>query len=152
MIDGFCAHGIDVYAYYTPSHVRQQDCDLQATEELATLEFLRRKQTMCGARISYFEFSYANAVTLEGVLAPVTSSEYYRPDGHPRPTMGVLMAARMFDREFPPDTPAVVVEDFGVDLLTHEDPEGWLLERAARCEGDWGENGYADFKEALLKQ
>ena len=152
MIDGFCEHGVDVYTYFTPSHVRQQDCDLQATEELATLEFLRRKQTMCSARISYFEFSYPNAVTLEGVLAPVTSSEYYRPDGHPRPTMGVLMAARMFDREFPADTPAVVIEDFGVDLLTHEDPEGWLLERAARCEGDWGENGYADFKEALLKQ
>jgi len=152
MIDGFCTHGIDVYAYYTPSHVRQQGCDPQATEELATLELLQRKQAMCDTRISYFDFSYANAVTLEGVLTPVTSSEYYRPDGHPRPSMGVLMAARMFDREFPPGTPAVVKEDFGVDLLTHEDPEGWLLERAARCEGDWGENGYAGFKEALLKQ
>ena len=152
MIDGFCEHGIDVYAYYTPSHVRQQECDLLATEKLATLEFLRRKQTMCNARISYFNFSYANAITLEGVLTPVTSSEYYRPDGHPRPTMGVLMAARMFDREFPPDTPAVVAEDFGVDLLAQQDAEGWLLERAARCEGDWGESGYKDFKEALLTQ
>jgi hypothetical protein len=27
-----------------------------------------------------------------------------------------------------------------------------LLERAARCEGDWGETGYTDFKEALLAQ
>jgi hypothetical protein len=151
-IDGFCAHGIDVYAYFTPSHVRQQDCDLQVTKELSALEFLRRKQSMCDARISYFDFAYPNAVTLEGVLTPVTSSEYYRPDGHPRPTMGVLMAASMFDREFPPGTPAVVREDFGVDLLIHEDPEGWLLERAARCEGDWGENGYADFKKALLEQ
>ena len=104
------------------------------------------------ARISYFDFSYPNAVTLEGVLTPVTSSEYYRPDGHPRPTMGVLMAARMFDREFPPATPAVLEQDFGVDLLAHEDAEGWLLERAARCEGDWGETGYTDFKEALLAQ
>jgi len=152
MIDGFCEHGIDVYAYFNASHVRQQECDLQATKKLAALELLRRKQTMCSARISYFDFAYPNAVTLEGVLTPVTSSEYYRPDGHPRPTMGVLMAARMFDREFPPGTAAVVVEDFGVDLLTHEDPEGWLLERAARCEGDWGENGYADVKKALLTQ
>ena len=152
MIEGFCAHGIDIYAYYTPSHVRQQNCDLQATEKLATLEFLRHKQTTCDARISYFDFSYPNAVTLEGVLTPVTSSEYYRPDGHPRPTMGALMAASMFDRQYPPGTPAVVGEDFGVDLLTHENPEGWLFERAARCEGDWGENGYADFKEALLRQ
>ena len=43
-------------------------------------------------------------------------------------------------------------QDFGVDLLAHENAEGWLLERAARCEGDWGENGYTDFKEALLSQ
>jgi len=152
MIDGFCKHGVDVYAYFTPSHTRGLDCDLPATEELAALEFLRRKQTMCNARISYFDFSYANAVTLEGVLTPVTSSKYYRPDGHPRPTVGELMAARMFDREFPPDTPAVVEEDFGVDLLTQQDAEGWLLERAARCEGDWGENGYTDFRDAMLAQ
>jgi hypothetical protein len=152
MIDGFCEHGIDVYAYFTPNHVRSQDCNLQATKKLAALEFLRRKQTMCKARISYFDFAYPNAVTLEGVLTPVTSSKYYRPDGHPRPTMGELMAASMFDREFPPDTPAVLEEDFGVDLLTQRDAEGWLLERAARCEGDWGENGYTDFKDALLAQ
>jgi hypothetical protein len=152
MIDGFCEHGIDVYAYFTPAHVRSQDCNLQATKKLAALEFLRRKQTMCKARISYFDFAYPNAVTLEGVLTPVTSSKYYRPDGHPRPTMGELMAASMFDREFPPDTPAVLEEDFGVDLLTQRDAEGWLLERAARCEGDWGENGYTDFKDALLAQ
>jgi len=107
---------------------------------------------MCDASISYFDFAYPNAVTLEGVLTPVTSSEYYRPDGHPRPTMGVLMAARMFDGEFPPATPAVLVQDFGVDLLAYEDAEGWLLERAARCEGDWGETGYTNFKEALLAQ
>jgi len=152
MIDGFCEHGVDVYAYFTPRHMRGQDCDLRATRELDALEFLRRKQTMCNARLSYFDFSYANAITLEGVLTPVTSSKYYRPDGHPRPTVGELMAARMFDREFPPDTPAVVEEDFGVDLLTQQDAEGWLLERAARCEGDWGERGYTDFRDALLAQ
>jgi hypothetical protein len=152
MIDGFCEHGVDVYAYFTPSHMRWQSCDLQATRQLDALEFMRRKQTKCNARISYFDFSYANAVTLEGVLTPVTSSKYYRPNGHPRPTMGELMAARMFDREFPPGTPAVIEADFGVDLITRRDAEGWLLERAARCEGDWGENGYTDFKDALLAQ
>jgi hypothetical protein len=66
--------------------------------------------------------------------------------------MGELMVARMFDREFPPGTPAVIEEDFGVDLLTQPDAEGWLLERAARCEGDWGKRGYTDFREALLAQ
>ena len=58
----------------------------------------------------------------------------------------------MFDREFPPRTPAVIEGAFGVDLITRRDAEGWLLERAARCEGDWGENGYTDFKDALLGQ
>jgi hypothetical protein len=152
MIDGFCNSGVDIYAYFTPTHMRQQDCNLSALEELSALEFLRRKQTTCNARISYFDFSYANAVTLEGVLTPVTSSRYYRPDGHPRPAMGELMAASMFNRDFPPGTPAAIEEDFGVDLITRPDAEGWLLERAARCEGDWGENGYTDFKDALLAQ
>jgi hypothetical protein len=152
MIDGFCEHGVDIYAYFTPTHMRQQDCNLSAIEELSALEFLRRKQTMCNARISYFDFSYANAVTLEGVLTPVTSSRYYRPDGHPRPTMGELMAASMFDRDFPPGTPTVIEEDFGVDLITRPDAEGWLLEHAARCEGDWGERGYTDFRDALLAE
>ena len=39
---------------------------------------------------------------------------------------------------FQPDAPPLLAEDFGVDLLSHEDAEGWLLERAARCQGDWG--------------
>jgi len=146
MIDGFCANDIDVYTYFTPHHARkQEECDPQAHKKLAALEFLRRKQAGCDAKISYFDFSYPNAVTLEGVLTPVTSSKYYRPDGHPRPTVGLLMAARMFGREFPPATPAALVQDFGVDLLSHQDAESWLLERAARCEGDWGESGYKDY-------
>ena len=59
------------------------------------------------------------------------------------------MAARMFDVAFPPATPALVEQDFGVDLLSHGNPEGWLLERAARCIGDWGERGYDEFARAL---
>ena len=150
MIDRFCAAGIDVHAYFTPHHVRkQEECDPQAREELVTLKFLRRKQASCAAKISYFDFSYPNMLTLEGVLAPVKSSEYYRPDGHPRPTVGLMMAARMFDREFPLAAPALLERDFGVDLLTHPDAEGWLLERSARCDGDWGEHGFEDYAAAL---
>ncbi len=152
MLGEFCGQGVDVYAYFTPTHMRQQDCNLSAPKKIAALDFLRRRQTTCNARISYFDFSYANAVTLEGVLTPVTSSKYYRPDGHPRPTVGELMAASMFERQFPPGTPAVIEEDFGVDLITRHNAEGWLLDRAARCEGDWGETGYTDFKKALLAQ
>ena len=61
------------------------------------------------------------------------------------------MAARMFNREFPPAAPVVLKQDFGVDLLTHRDAEGWLLDRSARCDGDWGENGFADYTAALAE-
>ena len=81
--------------------MRQNNCDAQASEEFAVLQLLRRKQPSCRARIRYFDFAYPNAMTLEGVFNPVKSSEYYRPDGHPRPSVGLLMAARMFDRELP---------------------------------------------------
>ena len=98
MIDGFCEKGIDVYAYFTPTHTRQQSCDLEAREERAALDFLRNKQRSCSTRIHYFHFAYPNAMTLEGVLSPVEASHYYRPDGHPRPTAGLAMAASMFGR------------------------------------------------------
>lgn len=146
MIDGFCEHGIDTYAYFSAFHMWSNSCDVQARIQLSTLEFLRNKQTSCAAKLSYFNFNYPNVVTLEGMLSPVTHSTYYRPDGHPRPTLGLLMAASMFDVEFPAGSPAALQSDFGVDLLSHPDAEGWLLERAARCAGDWGEGGYAAFK------
>ncbi len=152
MINGFCANNVDIYAYFTPTPARKMSCDPGAREELAALEFLRRKQQSCDARIRYFQFAYANAMTLEGVLTPVKRSLYYRPDGHPRPDAGLAMAASMFGKPFPADTSPLLIDDFGVDLLTHEDAEGWLLERAARCQGDWGEDGYGAFKEALEKQ
>jgi hypothetical protein len=66
--------------------------------------------------------------------------------------VGLLMAARMFGSEFPPDSPAVLEQDFGVDLLSHPDAEYWLLERAARCEGDWGKDGYSDYAAALVNR
>ncbi len=150
MIDGFCSQGVEVYGYFTPSHARQQSCDVMAREELSALELLRAKQASCQASLHLFDFAYPNAVTLEGVMTPVTASRYYRPDGHPRPTMGLLMAARMFQREFPPDTTDLIKQDFGADLMAHADAEGWLLERAARCEGDWGERGFDDFSAALI--
>ncbi len=152
MINGFCANNVEIYAYFTPGPARKMSCDLGARDELAALEFLRRKQQSCDARIHYFQFAYANAMTLEGVLTPVKRSRYFRPDGHPRPSAGLAMAASMFGKPFPADTSPLLIEDFGVDLLSHEDPEGWLLERAARCQGDWGKDGYGAFKAALEKQ
>lgn len=137
MIDRFCERDIDVYAYFTPFHQMENSCDAAASLELHTLELLRRKQASCAAKISFFDFGYPNAVTLEGVSSPVSDSEYYRPDGHPRPTVGNLMTARMFGIDLPASASSELRNDFGVDLLTHPDPEGWLLERAARCDGVW---------------
>ena len=149
MLDGFCSAGIDIHAYFTPTHARQLSCDSEATEELAALAFLRRKQAGCGARIHYYDFGYPNAVTLEGLFSRVEVSEYYRPDNHPRPTVGLLMAARMFGADFPPETPQLLRDDFGVDLLSHADAERWLLEHAARCVGDWGAQDREAYAEAL---
>jgi hypothetical protein len=151
LIDGLCGNKVDIYAYFTPVHASKKSCDPDASDELLALEFLRHKQRSCDARIHYFDFSYPNAMTLEGVLTPVKSSRYYRPDGHPRPAAGLAMAASMFARPFEADTSPLLAQDFGVDLLSHEDAEGWLLQRAARCQGDWGESGHGDFKAALEK-
>jgi hypothetical protein len=55
---------------------------------LAALNFPQRKQRICNARIYYLDLAYANTMTLKGVLTPVNTSHYYRPDGHPRPDRG----------------------------------------------------------------
>ena len=141
MIDRFCERGVDVYLYFTPKHMIEEDsCDPDAHLALYTLELARRKQAMCPAKIAYYDFAYPNAVTLEGVTAPVERSVYYRPDGHPRPTVGLLMAAQMLGVNGAPDE---VQRDFGVDLLRHPSPEAWLRERAARCEGVWSDEAAA---------
>ncbi len=61
------------------------------------------------------------------------------------------MAASIFSRKFPPATPTVLEQDFGIDLISHQDTEGWLRERAARCEGDWGDSGYTTYAAAPIK-
>lgn len=143
MIDRFCSDGVDVYAYFTPRHMWEDNCDAGAGLALETLEFLRRKQATCPAKIGYFDFAYPNPVTLEGVLSPVSKSTYYRPDGHPRPTVGALMAARMFGADFPAGAPQSVRDDFGANLMTAPHPKKWLREHAARCNGVWSQTAAA---------
>jgi hypothetical protein len=114
-------------------------CDAGGSIELSTLRHLREKAASCQAKIAYFNFNYPNAVTLEGVVSPVETSAYYRPDGHPRPNVGILMAASMFNIDFPEGTPPEVAEDFGVDLMAAPDAGAWLQERSARCIGIWAD-------------
>ena len=57
-------------------------------------------------------------------------SLFFRPDGHPRATVGTLIAARLADKPMPTWAPASLTGEFGVDLLKHRDPVGWLAARA----------------------
>jgi len=134
MLDSLCRLNVDVYAYFTPGLVvkGRQSRGLAAT--LHGLKLLRRHQPGCQARLHYYNFNYPNAVTLDGLQQAGRYSEYFRSDGHPRPTVGLLMAASMFGRPYPGGTPPPISADFGVDLLTVDDAEARLRDQARRLE------------------
>lgn len=134
ILESLCARDLDVYAYFTPDLAVKGRRGRGLAETLHGLELLRRRQQGCRARLHYFNFNYPNAVTLDGVAAPARYSGYYRSDGHPRPAVGLLMAARMFGRPFPEGTPPEIAADFGADLLAVEDAEARLRDQARRVE------------------
>jgi hypothetical protein len=134
-IDVFCDRDIDLYVYLTP--VAQGNCPQPVELRHAAFSYLKARQPTCRARLHLYDFQYPSAVTLEGVVSEVPLSLYYRPDGHPRPTMGELMSAVMFGTPFPDWAPEAVAADFGVDLLSHPDPTGWWQRRLDRCGGKW---------------
>ena len=129
-----CRRDIDVHAYITPSMILSGDRGRGLEAALAALEVLRRRKQGCRARLHYYNFNYPNAVTLDGVGEHGNNSEYFRPDGHPRPTIGLLIAARMFGAAYPEGTAAAIVDDFGSDLLADPGAEARLREQAARME------------------
>jgi hypothetical protein len=133
-VETLCRLDIDVYAYFTPGMVVEGREGRGIAATLHGLELLRRHQPTCRARLRYYNFNYPNAVTLDGLAATGRFSEYYRPDGHPRPTLGLLMAARMFGRPFPEGTPPAIAADFGVDLLAVDDAESRLRDQARGLE------------------
>ncbi len=134
ILDRLCSRDFAVYAYFTPDLAVKGRKGRGLAETLHGLELLRRRQQDCRARLHYFNFNYPNAVTLDGVAAPARYSAYFRSDGHPRPTIGLLMAARMFGRPFPDGTPPEIAADFGVDLLSVDDAEARLRDQARRVE------------------
>lgn len=129
-----CTMDIDVYAYFTPTMVAVERLGRGLPATLHGLRLLRRHQPGCRARLHYYNFNYPNEVTLDGVSATGRFSVLYRSDGHPRPTIGLLMAARMLGLPFPEGTPPDVAGDFGVDLLTVADAEERLREQARHVE------------------
>jgi len=134
-IDAFCDRDLDIYVYLTPAS--SGTCPQPVALRLAAFSYLQGRQQACRARLHLYDFQYPNAVTLEGVVSEVPLSVYFRPDGHPRPTMGELMSATMFGTPFPDWAPEAVAADFGVDLLSHPDSLGWWQRRLARCDGAW---------------
>jgi len=134
MLDGLCRLDIDIHAYFTPDLAAKASRGRGLAETLHALELLRRRQHGCRARLHYYNFNYPNAVTLDGLAEAERYSRYFRSDGHPRPAVGVLMAARMFRRPFPDGTPAEISADFGVDLLAVDDAETRLRDQARRVE------------------
>lgn len=141
-----CSHGVRVHTYWTVSHpVILERAEDEGALKLALWDFLAGWRTRCPGGLSYWDFAYPNAITFEG-LRPTDSphARYFRADGHPRPSAGQLMAARMFDRPFF-ERP---LNDLGTDLLRLErrQAQGWIQEREARWRGQWASGA----REALL--
>lgn len=127
-----CQLDIDIYGYFTPSMVLLGPTERSLATQLYGLRLLRRLQPDCQARLHFYNFNYPNAITLDGLEPTGRYSEYFRTDGHPRPTIGLLMAARMFGQPLPAGTPAAIAADFGVELLGDPDGEARLREQWRR--------------------
>jgi hypothetical protein len=129
-LDAAAARGVAAFVYFNPSLV-----DVGSTtsvgEKLALLAFLAERAKRSPTPLKLLDFHYPNAVTLENRANPGLS-RYFRPDGHPRPTVGALMAARFFDKPLPDGAPPELQADFGVDLLAHPDAAAWLVRQARR--------------------
>ena len=129
-----CQKSIDVHAYFTPSMILQGEQGRGLAATLRGLDVLAQRQRDCRANLHYYNFNYPNAVTLDGLEVRDRFSEYYRPDGHPRPALGLLMTARMFQAAFPDGTAPEIVDAFGFDLLAVPDAEAWLRNQAFRMD------------------
>jgi hypothetical protein len=133
-LDALCRLDIDVYGYFTPSMILVEKHNRGLAAKLHGLALMREHEPGCRARLHYFDFNYVNGITLDGLERTSRFSEYFRPDGHPRPTVGLLMIASMFGRPFPVGTPPRISADFGVDLLPVADAEMRLRTQARQLE------------------
>jgi hypothetical protein len=136
IIDAACRAGITVFTYLTPNHAMSPGAVDQSARNEQLLDALHALQSTCATRIRYFDFSYPNLVTLDGVINKTEFAHFFRSDGgHPRPTVGPLMLASLFDLP-----PAIAgANDFGVDLLAlpREDAVQWIRSHQARWNGKW---------------
>ncbi len=139
MIDLACDARTDVHVFQLPTHITASGlCPMNSGPLLAVMHELRPLAATCQANLTLHSFRYLNSIALEGTLNERRLSQFFRPDFHPRPTVGQLMATRIHELAGG-DTGNFVPDDFGVDLLSMSDraAEAWVSERRARCSGDW---------------
>jgi hypothetical protein len=130
-----CSKGVDVKLFEAPI-----TCGYNMSQTLQALTMVREVASSCKSKISFHVFRYPNAVTLEGLAENPGLSLFYRPDNHPRPPMGELIATRMLGLEDLPGSPPLP-GDFGADVSAMADAEArsWILDRGKRCYGQWEE-------------
>ncbi|MDH4259199.1 MAG: hypothetical protein OEW16_02735 [Gammaproteobacteria bacterium] len=129
-----CRLDIEVYGYFTPSLILVEKRNRGLAAKLYGLGLMRKHVSGCRARLHLFDFNYVNGVTLDGLERGGRFSEYFRPDGHPRPSIGLLMIASMFGKPFPAGTPPRISREFGVDLLPVADAEMRLRTQSRQLE------------------
>lgn len=131
-----CDANIDIHIYEAP-----YICAESSRATRAALALMREMQKTCDAPITYHNFRYPNAVSMEGVFIGPGPATFYRPDGHPRPGLGQMMLTRILSLQDNPNAPPLP-RDFGVDLLAMDEKatDDWLEIRQARCDGNWNED------------
>ncbi len=137
-VQAFCARKVDVTAYFTPHHVTRVHCDAKGDAARRTRSLMLELKATCAARLALYDFGYPNAITLEGITEPVSSSWFYRPDGHPRPVLGDLLFSLM-SGNLAVAAPLGLDDRAASDLLamSEADFEAWNTEKSARCSAQW---------------
>ena len=134
-----CNAGVDIKLFESPI-----TCGYNMEQTFKALALVRRVAPSCRSKINFHVFRYPNAVTLEGLAKDPGLSLFYRPDNHPRPPLGELIATRMLGLEGSPKSPPLP-SDFGEDVAAMTDAEAkqWITTRGKRCYGQW-EDGALD--------
>ncbi|MDA0224388.1 MAG: hypothetical protein O3A08_11985 [Proteobacteria bacterium] len=130
-----CDAQVDIHLYEAP-----YICGGDGTVSRTGLALMQRLANTCKSNITYHSFRYPNAVTMEGMVREPAPSLFYRPDGHPRPSLGQMMLTRILSLQDEPGAPPLP-KDFGADLMAMSDAEAqsWISNRAARCYGTWAD-------------
>lgn len=139
-VKALCDAHVDIAVYETPFSMSSDQCDATKSQGLETYDLIRSLQAHCASRISYYDFNYPNAITMEGVSRPTDKGIFYRSDGHPRPPTGQIMFAAIMGSAMPRQADGLKFDpDFGIDLMTldRDAYRAWAADKGGRCMGKW---------------